>query len=141
MTKDNIILPLYSPTNLAHRKRPPKHLRDHREDSSETSSSSDNTTIQSDFDSRSSEADTRATTPELVRTPRFHLRDLFRDPSIFSTHKFIDFRPSPLPHFRPAVHQGRLRLPRTPFRHISHTHSLEHEHYCKDPRCTAHVSY
>jgi len=141
MTQDDIILPLYFPTNLAHRKRPPKHLRDRREDSSETSSNSDSTTPQSDFDSRSSKADTRATTPEPVRAPYFHLRNLFHDPSIFPTHKFVDFRPSPLPHFRPTVYQGRLRLPRTPFRHISHAHSLKHEHYCEDPRCTAHVSY
>jgi hypothetical protein len=141
MSQGDIIFHPHSPTNLAHRGQPPKHLQYHRENSSETNSSSGDTSTQSDSDSRSIEAKTRATTPEPIHIPCFPLRDLLCDPSIYPTHKFVNFCLSPLPHFRPTVQRGCLHLLHTPFCHISHAHSLKHKHFCKDSCCTAHILY
>ena len=138
MSQQNIIP---HPTNLANQKQPPKHLRQRRQSDSKASSSSNSTNTQSNFDSRSIDVDTQATTPEPLRIPRFPLRDLFHGPTIYPTHKFVEFHLSPLPHFRPTIRQGHLHLPLTPFRHIVHSHSLEHEHFCHDSRCTAHATY
>ena len=77
-------------------------------------------------------------TPEPQRVPTFPLRTLLRDQSIYSIHKFVDFRQSPLPCYRPFVCDNKLVLPLTPFRHITHAHSLEHQCFCKDPSCTSH---
>jgi hypothetical protein len=77
-------------------------------------------------------------TPEPQRVPTFPLRTLLRDQNIYSTHKFVDFHQSPLPRYHPFVRDNKLVLPLTPFRHITHAHSLEHQCFCKDPSCTSH---
>jgi hypothetical protein len=124
MSQNSIIPHYYSSANLAPRQQPPKHLQRHG--NSDSSSSSNNTT------------DTRATTPEPQCIPTFPLRTLLRDQNIYSTHKFVDFRQSPLPHYRPFIHDNKLVLPLILFRHITHAHSLEHQCFCKDPSCTTH---
>jgi hypothetical protein len=63
---------------------------------------------------------------------------LLRDPNIYTTHKFVEFCTSPLPHYRPFVRDNKLVLPLMPFYHITHTHSLEHQFFCQDPSCSSH---
>ena len=134
MNKSNIN-PHFYPANLAHQKRLPKHLCQCRDSNSDTSS---NNTSNSNASSKALIIDTRATTLEPIQVPCFPLRTLLRDPTIYPTHKFIDFHPSPIPSQCPYISDNlplHLILLHTTFHHITHTYSLKHETFCKDSYC------
>jgi hypothetical protein len=57
----------------------------------------------------------------LVPSPKFHLKSLSRSYP-YTMHKFHDFKPKS--HI-----------------HITHSHSLKHQHFCKERLCPSHYPY
>jgi hypothetical protein len=130
MSQDSIITPhfLLTTTNLAPRRCPPKHIR--QKQCSDSGSSTD-TSSNSDNSTEAPTINTWATTPTPQRIPDFPLCSLFRDLTIYSSHKFVEFRPGQVSSTNPHI---RFSL----FRHYTHAHSLEHSCFCHDYLCPYH---